>query len=80
MATNSHSKKTPSANTSPDTSVKIKTMHELAQYVDYSLLNTLTADPQATEDGNDHKPRQVFSGHYVPVSYTHLTLPTTPYV
>lgn len=71
MATNSHSKKTPS----PDTCVKIKTMHELAQHVDYSLLNTLTADLQATEDGNDHKPRQVFSGHYVPVTPTPIANP-----
>jgi uncharacterized protein YdiU (UPF0061 family) len=79
MATNSHSQKKPSADTSPDTStatsVKIKTMHELAQCVDYSLLNTLTADPQATEDGNDHKPRQIFSGHYVPVTPTPIADP-----
>ena len=79
MATNTHSQKTPSADTSPDTStansVKIKTMHELAQHVDYSLLNTLTADPLATEDGNDHKPRQVFSGHYVPVTPTPIANP-----
>ena len=33
----------------------------------YSLMDTLNPDPDATEDGNDFSPRQVFSGHYVPV-------------
>ncbi len=31
-------------------------------------MESLHADPQATADGDDHKPRQVFSGHYVPVT------------
>lgn len=39
-----------------------------AQRADYSLLDSLRADPQARGDGNDHRPRQVFSGHYVPVT------------
>lgn len=34
---------------------------------DYSLLNTLHSDPDATSSGEDHLPRQVLSGHYVPV-------------
>ncbi|MHC6647329.1 protein adenylyltransferase SelO [Alteromonas sp. HB246098] len=55
---------------------RIKTLDEFAQHVDYSLLNTLTPDPQSTCDGNDHDPRQVFSGHYVPVTPTPLTAPT----
>ncbi|AXT39262.1 hypothetical protein D1814_11560 [Alteromonas sp. BL110] len=55
---------------------RIKTIEEFAKHVDYSLLNTLTPDPQSTSDGNDHDPRQVFSGHYVPVTPTPLTAPT----
>ena len=39
-----------------------------AQQADYSLLDSLQVDPQATVDGHDHQPRQVFSGHYVPVT------------
>ena len=55
---------------------RIKTLDEFAKHVDYSLLNTLTPDPQSTCDGDDHDPRQVFSGHYVPVTPTPLTAPT----
>ncbi len=40
---------------------------EFRQRVDYSLLEQLKADPQATKDGVDFRPRQVTSGHYVPV-------------
>jgi len=46
-----------------------------AQRADYSLLDSLQADPQATSDGIDHRPRQVFSGHYVPVKPTPLPAP-----
>jgi uncharacterized protein YdiU (UPF0061 family) len=35
----------------------------------------LRPDPQATADGRDHQPRQVFSGHYVPVAPTPLPEP-----
>ncbi|MEB3256683.1 MAG: protein adenylyltransferase SelO family protein [Cyanobacteriota bacterium] len=38
-------------------------------------MDSLQADPQATADGQDHKPRQVFSGHYVPVTPTPLPEP-----
>ena len=55
---------------------RIKTLDEFTKHVDYSLLNTLTQDPQSTCDGDDHDPRQVFSGHYVPVTPTPLTAPT----
>ena len=48
---------------------------EFAQLADYSLLNSLRADPDATEDGVDHSPRQVFSGHYVPVKPTPIPNP-----
>ena len=40
---------------------------EFSQLSDYSFMNSLKADPQSTKDGNDHKPRSVYSGHYVPV-------------
>ena len=51
------------------------TFAEFAQRADYSLLQSLQADPQATGDGHDHRPRQVFSGHYVPVTPTPLPVP-----
>jgi uncharacterized protein YdiU (UPF0061 family) len=46
-----------------------------ARQADYSLLDTLDADPEATSDGHDHRPRQVFSGHYVPVTPTPIPAP-----
>ncbi len=46
-----------------------------AEQADYSLLGTLRADPQASADGNDHRPRQVYSGHYVPVTPTPIPEP-----
>ena len=51
------------------------TFAEFAERADYSLLESLRADPQATGDGHDHRPRQVFSGHYVPVTPTPLPAP-----
>jgi len=56
-------------------SVKTTTFEEFAQHANYSLLASLTADPQSTWDGDDHMPRQVFSGHYVPVTPTPLAEP-----
>ena len=53
----------------------ITTFAEFAQRADYSLLEALQPDPQATLDGRDHQPRQVFSGHYVPVTPTPLPNP-----
>ena len=46
-----------------------------AEQADYSLLESLRADPQASVDGNDHRPRQVYSGHYVPVTPTPIPEP-----
>jgi len=46
-----------------------------AERADYSLLQALLADPQASSDGVDHRPRQVLSGHYVPVKPTPLPEP-----
>ena len=48
---------------------------EFAKRADYSLLDSLHGDPQATAHGRDHRPRQVFSGHYVPVTPTPIAAP-----
>jgi uncharacterized protein YdiU (UPF0061 family) len=53
----------------------IKSLDDLAPLADYSLMNTLRADPDATADGVDHDPRQVFRGHYVPVNPTPIETP-----
>ncbi len=52
-----------------------QTFEEFAERADYSLINSLKADPQATHNGYDHSPRQVFSGHYVPVTPTAISSP-----
>ena len=55
-----------------ETMENIETLSDLARLVDYSLLNTLDVDPDAELDegqnGANHSPRQVYSGHYVPVT------------
>lgn len=53
----------------------VATLDDLALLADYSLLENLTPDPDATSDGVDHSPRQVFSGHYVPVNPTPIPNP-----
>ena len=57
------------------TSAGVETLHDLAALADYSLMERLSADPEATSDGMDHAPRQVFSGHYVPVNPTPIEGP-----
>ena len=52
-----------------------KNFEEFRRQSDYSLLQQLNADPQSTPDGRDHQPRQVHSGHYVPVQPTALPDP-----
>ena len=52
-----------------------KNFSEFSQLADFSLMNSLNADPQSTKDGNDHKPRPVYSGHYVPVIPTPIPEP-----
>ena len=52
-----------------------KNFSEFSQLSDYSFMNCLKADPQSTIDGNDHKPRSVYSGHYVPVLPTAIPDP-----
>lgn len=56
-------------------SVEVETLHDLAKLADYSLMDTLSPDPEATADGFDHDPRQVFSGHFVPVNPTPIENP-----
>ena len=53
----------------------VKTLNDLAAFVDYSLQDTLNKDPDAKENGLDYQPRQVFSGHYVPVKTTAIKDP-----
>ena len=52
-----------------------KTFEAFLQRTDYSLMDSLNADPEATDDGHDHHPREVLSGHYVPVTPTPLPEP-----
>lgn len=61
--------------TDTNSDILVKTLNNLAEHVDYSLMNTLHRDPEATETGEDHQPRQVFSGHYVPVKPTPIEDP-----
>jgi len=58
-----------------NTSSVVKTLDDLAALADYSLMETLNADPEATLDGVDHSLREVFSGHYVPVKPTPIQNP-----
>lgn len=62
----------PSANNIEST---VNTLDDLAALADYSLLEALSADPDATVDGVDHFPREISSGHYVPVNPTPISDP-----
>jgi len=55
-------------NLSQKTNLTVLSLDDLAKCADYSLVESLNCDPDAKEDGVDHVPRQVFSGHYVPVN------------
>jgi len=65
----------PDAPTAASTTVPIASFAAFAQRAHYSLLDSLHPDPQASADGHDHRPRPVFSGHYVPVTPTPLPAP-----
>lgn len=54
---------------------KIKSLEELANFADYSLLDNLNPNFDSTKDGIDYHPREVFSGHYVPVKPTPIKNP-----
>lgn len=58
-----------------ETSPLVTRLEDVARLADYSLMNTLNCDPDATTDGEDYLPRQVFSGHYVPVKPTPIAEP-----
>ena len=58
-----------------ENSTTIETLSDLAKLVDYSLMKTLNKDPESRVDGVDDQPRQVFSGHYVPVNPTPIKNP-----
>ena len=55
--------------------MKVETLKDLAQFVDYSFTDTLQCDRDGKTDGIDHDPRQVFSGHYVLVKPTPIQDP-----
>ena len=59
----------------PTSDTVISSFGAFASHVDYSLLTNLKVDPQATDNGDDHRARQVLSGHYVPVTPTPLPAP-----
>ena len=53
----------------------INTLSDLADFANYSLVDTLNSDPNAKANGVDHFPREVFSGHFVPVVPTPIKDP-----
>jgi uncharacterized protein YdiU (UPF0061 family) len=53
----------------------VATLDDLAKLANYSFMDTLNCDPDAKENGADHAPRQVFTGHYVPVKPTPIKDP-----
>lgn len=58
-----------------EASTSVATLDDLAKLVNYSLMDTLNVDPEAKANGVDHAPRQVFTGHYVPVKPTPIKDP-----
>ena len=55
--------------------LRVETLKDLAQLADYSFMDTLNCDPDARVDGVDYSPREVFTGHYVPVNPTPIKDP-----
>jgi len=58
-----------------ETAPTVATLAELAKLANYSLMDTLNCDPDATANGAEHAPREVFTGHYVPVNPTPIENP-----
>ena len=58
-----------------ETSPTIATLYDISPLANYSLMATLNCDPDAKANGEDHAPRQVFTGHYVPVNPTPIKDP-----
>lgn len=61
--------------TTSHTAPMITNLNDLAALADYSLMDTLNCDPEGKANGADYAPRQVYSGHYVPVSPTPIERP-----
>lgn len=60
---------------SQKTAPTVLTLNDLAKCANYSLMDTLNCDPDAKANGADYAPRQVFTGHYVPVKPTPIVEP-----
>ncbi|MFW2439492.1 MAG: protein adenylyltransferase SelO [Arenicellales bacterium] len=60
---------------SQKTDPSVLTLNDLAKLANYSFMDTLTCDPDAKANAADHAPRQVFTGHYVPVNPTPIDEP-----
>jgi uncharacterized protein YdiU (UPF0061 family) len=60
---------------SQEPQVTVTTLDDLAKLADYSLMDTLNVDPEGKANGADHASRQVFTGHYVPVTATPISAP-----
>lgn len=58
-----------------ETPALVTTLDDLATLADYSFMDRLNCDPEGKTSGADHAPRQVFSGHYVPVNPTPIENP-----
>jgi uncharacterized protein YdiU (UPF0061 family) len=58
-----------------ETTPTVATLDDLASLANYSLMDTLNCDPDAQANGANHAPRQVFTGHYVPVNPTPIKDP-----
>ena len=58
-----------------ETPPTVATLDDLAEFADYSLVDTLNCDPDGKTNGADHEARQVFTGHYVPVNPTAIKDP-----
>jgi uncharacterized protein YdiU (UPF0061 family) len=58
-----------------ETTSAVATLDDLSRLADYSLMESLNCDPDAKVNGVDHAPRQVFTGHYVPVNPTPIKDP-----
>jgi len=57
------------------TSPNVITLDDLAVLSNYAFMDKLNCDPDAKANGVDHAPRQVFTGHYVPVNPTPIADP-----
>jgi serine/tyrosine/threonine adenylyltransferase len=58
-----------------NTNKNIETFEELEKLSNYSFLEKLNSDPDAKFNADNKSPREVFSGHYVPVSPTAIKEP-----